>query len=196
MVIPVMVIGWFTGEIVKGLIVGFMGSFIANSIIFSLYYNEPIFTALITHQGIPGSLMVTFAGGVVGYLSNIHRKYKEEILSRKKIQSELEKAKERIEHILRTIPSAVFLVDKEMRIKLWNRTAEVLTGLKEEEVLGKKCIEIWYCKECEKGCGLQNEEIKKPIFGKELEICLKDGRKITIVKNVDTLLDENGNFEG
>ena len=47
------------------------------------------------------------------------------------------KAKEReLEEIINKLPVALFIIDKDHRVKLWNKAAEILTGLRAEEVVG------------------------------------------------------------
>ncbi len=47
------------------------------------------------------------------------------------------KAKEReLEEIINKLPVALFIIDKDHRVKMWNKAAEILTGVKAEEVVG------------------------------------------------------------
>ena len=65
---------------------------------------------------------------------------------RRKIEQladELSRRKKRDEAILRSIGDGVFAVDKNLKIVLFNRAAEKLTGWKAQEVLGHTCREIF-----------------------------------------------------
>jgi PAS domain S-box-containing protein len=77
----------------------------------------------------------------------------------------------------------------------WNKRAEEITGYTKNEILGKECS-IFSEPFCKKRCGLYSEEVPKPIWRKECEIVAKDGRKITISKNVDYLRDRKGAIIG
>jgi len=64
---------------------------------------------------------------------------------RRKIEDladELSRRKKQDEAILRSISDGVFAVDKNLKIILFNKAAEKLTGRKSEEALGKTCREI------------------------------------------------------
>ena len=103
--------------------------------------------------------------------------------------------KESFELFFNLIPSAIFAVDKEKRVRLWNRKAEEITGYSSREMLGKKCI-IFAEEPCKDKCGLFSEDVKKPIPAKECTIRRKDGESRTILKNSELLRDGNGNIIG
>ncbi|MHC1595755.1 MAG: PAS domain-containing sensor histidine kinase, partial [Candidatus Syntropharchaeales archaeon] len=108
---------------------------------------------------------------------------------------ELESSKAYLETLIDTIPSALFTVDREQNITLWNRAAEEITGYEKEEVLEKNChfLEEECCAEV---CPLLDDTVVKPIIGKECTIKTKDGRGITISKNVSELRDISGEIIG
>lgn len=118
-----------------------------------------------------------------------------DITERKIAEEKLKEEKDYAERILTVIPSGVFTVDLEEKITSWNLKAETLTGWKAEEVIGGKC-NILSLSTCDKDCGLFNDKIKKPIANKECILKTKDGKLITIMKNVDYLKDVDGNIIG
>ncbi len=87
---------------------------------------------------------------------------------------------------LDTIPSALFLVDREQHIVYWNRAAEELTGYPAAEILGKHCS-ILEGIECGRNCGLYDPAVRKPIRNAICTIKTRDGKPLTISKNVDYL---------
>ncbi|RMF46376.1 MAG: PAS domain-containing sensor histidine kinase [Deltaproteobacteria bacterium] len=87
---------------------------------------------------------------------------------------------------LDTMPSALFLVDLKQRIVYWNRAAEKLTGFSAEEVLGQHCS-ILEGIECGRKCGLYDPDTPKPIRNAVCTIKTRDGKPLTISKNVDFL---------
>jgi PAS domain S-box-containing protein len=103
--------------------------------------------------------------------------------------------KKQSETLFNLIPSAVFTVDRDKKITGWNKAAEKITGFSAEEIIGHKCSKFTLSP-CEEKCGLLDEKVKKPIYGKECIIKNKKGEKIKISKNVGTLRDENGKFIG
>ena len=107
----------------------------------------------------------------------------------------LRNAKEKAELLFRITPSAIFTLDKEMRITSWNNKSAELTGYSQEEVLGKTCS-IFTGLPCSKECDAHGGMTRKPIMGKECYIKTKDGRILTILKNTDYLRDPKGNVMG
>jgi len=99
------------------------------------------------------------------------------------------------ELILNTIPSAVFTVDHDCRVTSWNRRAETITGYSSDEILGKHCS-YFAMEPCSTRCGLCSNDVVKPVVGKTCTIKNKQGAVLTISKNVDVLLDDNGRAVG
>lgn len=118
-----------------------------------------------------------------------------DITKQKVAEINLAKEKERAELIYRLIPSAIFTVDNDKIITGWNERAEEITGFKYKEVIGQHCSKIAY-EPCETVCGLWNNDHPKPILGQRCKIRTKDGRILSVSKNVDFMKDENGKIVG
>ena len=103
-------------------------------------------------------------------------------------------SKECFETILQTMAEALFIVDRKGIIKFCNRAMETLTGLSNDKLVGKKCIDIMSCP-CGTvpGCNLfrsgmlNNVECRLKIIGSETISLLKNGR---------IMYDNKGNVEG
>ncbi|MDP8266878.1 MAG: PAS domain S-box protein [Candidatus Aceula meridiana] len=122
--------------------------------------------------------------------------YEELAVKTKKIeesQQQIVTSKESAERVFELSPSAIFIVDKDQKVTQWNKKAEELTGYQSEEVLGKKCS-LFADHPCKDSCGLFDENIQKPIVGRECKIKRKDGEIRIISKNADVLKDANGNI--
>lgn len=113
----------------------------------------------------------------------------------KKAESDLRRSKEYAELLYRVVPSAIFSVDCSQLITSWNRKAEEITGYTFAEVIGKQCT-IFAVSPCTDKCGAFSDDVVKPVIAKECTIKAKDGRIITVSKNVDLLKDENGKIIG
>ncbi|HKL27315.1 MAG TPA: ATP-binding protein [Desulfuromonadales bacterium] len=100
-----------------------------------------------------------------------------------------------LEQALGTIPSGLFVVDMELRIAYWNPAAERITGYPAEEMLGKHCSFLKGIP-CGRRCGLLDPDTPKPIVGVPCSIATRDGKRITIMKNVEMLYDADGNAIG
>ena len=120
---------------------------------------------------------------------------RQEIEERHKAEEQLSRAQDRSDLMCRVIPSAVFTVDLDRRITSWNDKAELVTGYRREEVLGKKC-DVFALKPCTEKCGVYSGDVKKPIIGKECEIRTKNGEVRIVAKNADLLKDMEGNIIG
>ncbi len=118
-----------------------------------------------------------------------------DITEKKRIESDLKETKERAELIFKLVPSSVFTVDRDNIITSVNERLCQVTGFTPEEIVGKPCSEFALEPCCVK-CGLYAQDVDKPVIGKECKIQTKDGRIITISKNVDFIKDSYGNIIG
>jgi len=100
-----------------------------------------------------------------------------------------------LEQVLRTIPSGLFLVDLEQRIVHWNAEAERITGYSAAEAVGQHCSFLGGIP-CGRRCGLYDESVRKPIIGTPCSVRTRDGRRIILSKNVDSLRDGAGRIVG
>jgi PAS domain S-box-containing protein len=100
-----------------------------------------------------------------------------------------------LEQTLGTIPSGLFVVDKEMRITYWNPAAERITGFSVEDAVGRHCSFLQGVP-CGDGCGLYNPEVIKPIIGAQCTIVTKSAKIIHLLKNMDYLRDSAGEIIG
>jgi PAS domain S-box-containing protein len=100
-----------------------------------------------------------------------------------------------LEQTLKTIPSGLFVVDKEMRIVYWNPAAERITGFSAEDAIGQDCSFLQGIP-CGEGCGLFNDDIPKPIIGADCTIVTKPGKTIHLLKNMEYLRNAEGEIIG
>ncbi|MFH1092554.1 MAG: PAS domain S-box protein [Candidatus Omnitrophota bacterium] len=108
---------------------------------------------------------------------------------------DFKKRKEYSELIFRSVPSAIFSVDKERNIVGWNAQAEKITGYLAEEVIGKECL-IFAEEPCKDKCSLFADNVEKPLLAKQCLIRRKDGSLCSILKNCDLLRDGTGHVIG
>jgi PAS domain S-box-containing protein len=114
-----------------------------------------------------------------------------DITQRKKAEEDLIPAREQARLLLSLVPSAIFTIDSNMAITSWNKRAEEITGYKMEEVLGLHCHKLMIST-CHSVCGLFNNNLVTPVFGKECTITTKSGEKRIIVKNFDVVRNTDG----
>jgi PAS domain S-box-containing protein len=100
-----------------------------------------------------------------------------------------------VDQLLQTMPSGLFVVDKNGIIVLWNAAAERLTGYPAAEVLGQSC-QILNGFPCGRHCGLFDPNLPKPLSDTPCSIRARDGRRLSLLKNIDLLRDQNNEVVG
>lgn len=106
-------------------------------------------------------------------------------------------AKDQTSIILDSIADGVFTVDLDWRITSFNRAAELITGISQEEALGRHCWEVFRANICEKQCALrQTIETGKRIVNQSIYIVASDGNRIPVSISTAILKDENDSIIG
>ncbi|MBN1149762.1 sigma 54-interacting transcriptional regulator [candidate division WOR-3 bacterium] len=102
-----------------------------------------------------------------------------------------------VEKILESISDGVFTVDLDWKITYFNRAAEIITGVRREDAVGKNCCEVFKSNKCENQCPLR-KTIKsgKPLVDVSAYIIDLHGRKIPISVSTALLQDESGKIIG
>lgn len=100
-----------------------------------------------------------------------------------------------LDTLLQTIPTGLFLVDTDKIIVYWNTEAERITGFSAAEAVGRHCSFL-HGIPCDQECSLFSEKTPKPDIGLTCSFQHKDGRTITLNKNVDLLRDKDGRIIG
>ncbi|MFH1462810.1 MAG: sigma 54-interacting transcriptional regulator [Pseudomonadota bacterium] len=95
--------------------------------------------------------------------------------------------------IFESIGEAVFTVDAQWRIQSFNKAAERLTGARREEVLGRRCHEVFKADICQQGCALRRTiETGEPV--RDARVTILDGEMNEVPVSVSTavLQDPSG----
>lgn len=105
--------------------------------------------------------------------------------------------KEFLDNILTSIEGGVFTIDKDARITLFNRGAEKITGFKKEEVLNRKCSEVFRSNLCERDCRLK-ETLKtgKPFSRYDATLINKKGGTVHVNATTSALRSRNNEIIG
>ena len=104
---------------------------------------------------------------------------------------------EQFSQLLENLGIGVFTVDIERQITSFNETVQRLTGLKEDEVIGKKCYEVFFSDLCHGQC-MYSEAVKtsgKPLAF-DMEVYDETGSRRHITKLVSPLLNSDGEVTG
>ena len=100
---------------------------------------------------------------------------------------------ERSRTLVNSIADGIYSVDLDMRLTAFSRSAELMTGFREEEVLGKPCREVFHASVCDTDCPLQwTLQHQQPIQNCTATLVGKDGRRIPAFLSSDLLRDARG----
>ncbi len=135
------------------------------------------------------------SGGVIGVVEVIRdiTKLKELKDTLKRTDSMYRRERIKVRTILDNIPSGVYTVDQEMRLLSFNPSLERITGYRSDEVLGKKCMEVFRSDFCQAGCPLKRSmRTEETLRGVELNLRARDGSLVPIASSTAVLKDEEG----
>jgi len=130
--------------------------------------------------------------GVVEVIRDI-TKLKELKDNLKRSDSMYRRERIKIQTILDNIPSGVYTVDPEMNLLSINPSLERITGYRADEVLGKKCKDVFRSDFCDAGCPLKRSmRTGETLRGVEANLRARDGSVVPIVSSTAVLRDEEG----
>jgi len=99
--------------------------------------------------------------------------------------------------ILNSLNEGVFTVDGDWRITAFNRAAERITGVTQNQAIGSPCCDVFRASICEKDCALRRTmDSGKPIVNATAHIINQQGQRIPIRIATALLRDEDGNIVG
>lgn len=99
--------------------------------------------------------------------------------------------------ILDSVADGVFTVDDQMRITMYNKAAENITGVPAQEAIGRYCHEVFNADVCFTACPVKESmELELPVTDREVHIRRKDGRIVPITISANILRDQKGNAIG
>jgi len=104
---------------------------------------------------------------------------------------------ELVDNIMASIEGGIFTIDKNSRITSFNRSAEEITGFKQDEVLGQKCRNIFKSILCKENCPVKKTlETGKPVFNYEIMIYNKAGNMVPVNITTSPLRSRNNELIG
>ena len=105
--------------------------------------------------------------------------------------------------ILDKIEDGVYFVDREKRIRLWNRGAEAITGFLRSEVIGERCNSHWLCHVdgsgrmlCTDGCPLERALNTGIPIETDVYLQHKQGHRIPVKIETSPLRDSQNKLVG
>jgi len=99
--------------------------------------------------------------------------------------------------ILDSIADGVFTVDADWRITSFNRAAEQITGVPQEEAIGQRCCDVFRASICENECALKEAlDTGRPIVNKAIYILDAAGQRVPVSISAATLKDATNRVIG
>lgn len=109
----------------------------------------------------------------------------------------------KLAEIIDCVNDSVYIVDENRRIKLWNKSAELLTGFSKKQTINKKCCEHLLNhvdangKElCRDGCPILKSINSGEPTRSNLFLHHKDGHRVHVDVEIFPLIDSNGKING
>jgi len=110
------------------------------------------------------------------------------------------------QQILRAIGDGVYVTDRQRKIVYWNQAAELITGWRAQDVLGKRCHDDLLCHTDKDGhllCGKERCPLHRAMVTGAattspslLFLVNREGRKLPVQVNVSPIYDQNGQVVG
>ena len=102
-----------------------------------------------------------------------------------------------LENLLDSLEGGVLAVDRNMKVTVFNRAAEEITGLKREDVLHKECNQVLKGDLCRDECPVKKAmETGEPVYCYEVMITDKKGEKIPVNVSTSALRSSRGEIIG
>jgi PAS domain S-box-containing protein len=99
--------------------------------------------------------------------------------------------------ILNSVADGVFTVDKDWHITSFNKAAQEITGVSEEEAVGSACCDVFKASICEVDCALrQTMEKGVPVINKSIYIINSSGQRIPVSISTALLKNKKGEIMG
>ena len=129
-------------------------------------------------------------------LANVNASLRDEISERQRTEIALRHTNETLQALVSASPRAIFMLDLEGRVKIWNPAAEQMFGWKEDEVINHPSP-IPLDEQLEDRTTIQNSVLQGKTYTRlEMSRLKKDGSAIDIIFSAAPLPDSNGEISG
>ncbi len=104
---------------------------------------------------------------------------------------------ENCQYILQSISDGVFTVDRDWRVTSFNKAAERITGMRSEDVIGKRCRDVFHSSLCDGKCALRYTwQSGERVINKPIHIRNAQGRRIPVSISTAILKNDEDEFIG
>ena len=129
-------------------------------------------------------------------LANVNASLRDEISERQRTEIALRHTNETLQALVSASPRAIFMLDLEGKVRIWNPAAEQMFGWKEDEVINHPSP-IRLDDQLEDGTTIQNSVLQGKTYTRlEISRRKKDGSAIDIIFSAAPLPDTNGEISG
>ena len=129
-------------------------------------------------------------------LANVNASLRDEISERQRTEIALRHTNETLQALVSASPRAIFMLDLEGKVKIWNPAAEHMFGWKEDEVINRPSP-ILLNEQLEDSTTIQNSVLQGKTYTRlEMSRFKKDGSAIDIIFSAAPLPDTNGEISG
>jgi len=99
--------------------------------------------------------------------------------------------------ILDSVADGVFTVDRDWRITSFNLSAEIITGWRREEAIGRFCSDIFCSSVCGRDCAIaESLYTGLPVANRSITIRTRNGKNVSVSISAAPLVDHDGNVLG
>ncbi len=129
-------------------------------------------------------------------LANVNASLRAEISERQRTEIALRHTNETLQALVSASPRAIFMLDLEGKVRIWNPAAEQMFGWKEDEVINRPSP-IRLDDQLEDNTTIQNSVLQGKTYTRlEMSRFKKDGSAIDIIFSAAPLPDTNGEISG
>lgn len=100
------------------------------------------------------------------------------------------------EYVLNSIDDGVFSVNRKWQILSFNKSAERLTGWKRDDVIGRRCQDVFNDGRCHQCILSESIRQQKPMANHSLFINTAHGKRILVTISTTPLVDADGRISG
>jgi len=131
-------------------------------------------------------------GEIIGVIINFR-----DIDETYRLYAELYKENSQLVAILNSITDGVLTINNKWQITSFNPAAELITGYKASQVIGKLCHAIMRSEACKENCPLRKTmETEEPVYDYEMEITNAKDESVPISVSTALLIDEENEIIG